>query len=133
MKNLDPACHSDQIGYRDVTMTSKQTLLIAVLWTLLLAPSACLSGAMDHFCPCCPDIACGHEIECSADPCNIVVAPASETRVEEARAQGSTLEADFPPCFDADSLVRVVDSRLMVPPPRTHIPAAPVSSLPLLC
>ncbi len=57
-----------------------KTVLIATLWSLLLAPTACLAGALDHFCPSCPETPCEHEVHCSSDPCNITVVPLPDSR-----------------------------------------------------
>lgn len=57
-----------------------RTVLIATLWSLLLAPTACLAGALDHFCPSCPETPCDHEVHCSTDPCNITVIPMPDSR-----------------------------------------------------
>ena len=72
-----------------------RTVLIATLWSLLLAPTACLAGALDHFCPSCPETACEHEIDCSADPCNI-----TEVNVADSRFKGD-LSLDIDLCVHA--------------------------------
>ncbi len=114
-------------------MSPKQTIVIAVLWTLFLAPAACLSGALDHSCADCVEVSCGHELECSADPCNILLVPVSKSRVNDAPAVEKDFPVDLPECSDAGSAIRT-DSSLLVKAGQGFFSLPmPVSALPLLC
>ncbi len=98
-----------------------------------MVPAGCMSGTMDHLCADCIDVTCGHEIECSSDPCNILLVTVSKSRLDD----DQTVENDFPidlpeysiatSCFQTDSSLLVTTSQIINPLPM------PVSALPLLC
>lgn len=64
-------------------MGTMRTVLIVTLWSLVLAPTACLAGALDHLCPSCPETPREHEVHCSTDPCNIIVIPVTDSRCRD--------------------------------------------------
>ena len=114
-------------------MSVKQTLFIAVLWTLFLAPTACLAGALDHFCPCESAIECGHELDCSADPCNIVALSKTDNRAEDTLPVDNRITHELPGCSQLDAetlpeLFLLVINTLEFPTLKV-----PDSALPLLC
>lgn len=45
------------------------TLVVIALGFALSAPALCLAGLLEHLCSECSDTACGHEENCSGDPC----------------------------------------------------------------
>jgi len=114
-------------------MSVKQTLFIAVLWTLFLAPTACLSGVLDHFCPCEAEIECGHELDCSADPCNIVVLSKTDNRAEDTLPADMGLTSELPGCshLDAETLPELF--LLVINTMEFPTLLVPDSALPLLC
>ena len=114
-------------------MSIKQTLFIAVLWTMFLAPTACLAGALDHFCPCESAIECGHELDCSADPCNIVVLAKTENRVEYTLPIDISIAHELPGCsqLDAETLPKLF--LLVINTIELPNLQVPDSALPLLC
>jgi hypothetical protein len=114
-------------------MNAKQTIFIAVLWALFLAPAACLAGDLDHFCPCESAIECGHELDCSADPCNIVALLKTDNRAEDTLLTDISITHDLPGCSQLDAETLPGKDLLVI-----HIlefPAllVPDSALPLLC
>lgn len=44
-------------------------------WALLLAPSLCAAGLLEHACGCESEQQCQHEDSCSSDPCATVTRP----------------------------------------------------------
>ncbi len=59
------------------------TLLLIALWMLVLAPVACLSGALTHGCVDHGEDVCGHETDCSDDPCNVFALPLKSRLADE--------------------------------------------------
>ena len=56
-------------------MERKQTLaMVVALLALVALPGLCTGGILLHACDCGEADACGHESECSYDPCGTVVA-----------------------------------------------------------
>ncbi|RKZ15155.1 hypothetical protein DRQ50_07890 [bacterium] len=45
--------------------------VLIALWTLLVAPSTCGGGLLEHACADDNSPACGHESDCPSDPCNV--------------------------------------------------------------
>ncbi len=71
-------------------------ILIAILWTVFLAPAACLSGALDHYCLDCADIECGHEVECDSDPCQILSTPIRSSSVRNNAPEAELFLVNIP-------------------------------------
>lgn len=114
------------------TMNAKQALFFLVLWALFLSPAACVAGAVDHVCPDDTAIKCGHELHCSADPCNIVFLSTTTVRAEDSLPLESGSATEIPTCPEIDSSIRPVLSLPMVDslePPALPMPPA---ALPLL-
>ena len=53
---------------------SRHITILTAFWALLIVPMFCLSGILLHDCECGAEEQCGHEEDCSADPCKIVIA-----------------------------------------------------------
>lgn len=53
-------------------------VLFAGVWTFALLPALCTAGALVHPCDCESNDGCGHESECSDDPCASVAPPREE-------------------------------------------------------
>ena len=51
---------------------SSKILLGILILAVLLIPVLCLSGGLDHDCPC-SETGCGHEDECASDPCAVML------------------------------------------------------------
>ena len=58
-------------------MNGKNSIFVIALWTLLLGPTLCSLGVMVHACFGDGAADCHDEVQCSADPCEILVVPAS--------------------------------------------------------
>ncbi len=58
-------------------MNGKNSIFVIALWTLLLGPTLCSLGVMVHACLGDDAADCHDEVQCSADPCEILVVPAS--------------------------------------------------------
>ena len=114
-------------------MMTNATILLALLWTLFLAPSACLSGALDHFCVEDAEEACGHEVGCSTDPCNVAVVLGKSVRGGDSHDE---LALALVPAVAASPVRPDLDRAAGRPvlfasaQPRLPLPAA---ALPLLC
>lgn len=53
---------------------SRILFTLLALWSLVLVPSLCLAGTLEHLCTVCPEeLGCGHEDGCIDDPCAAVV------------------------------------------------------------
>jgi hypothetical protein len=83
-------------------MSSRQAVIAAVLWAILLGPAACLGGVLDHACPSCPETSCGHEDECVSDPCNTLLVPVSAMRSVEDGAHEAPTSLDLPEWQETD-------------------------------
>ena len=115
------------------SMNAKHTLLVVLFWTLFLAPSACLSGYLDHGCFSCAEVSCGHEDDCISDPCNIVVVPRTDARPIDI----SLLDVDILPVLSqigAEDIVCPVASPVtpLMEPVVPTLPL-PASALPRVC
>lgn len=121
------------MGYSIQTMNLKQTIIIAILWTLFMAPAACLSGALDHSCADCIEVSCGHEVGCSADPCNILLVPVSKSRVNDAPAVDQDFPIDLPECSSARTTIGIDFSQLTKANRGLSSLPMPASALPLRC
>ena len=74
-------------GTRLGGMARTQTMAVVVaLLTLVALPGLCAAGFLLHACECGEADACGHESECSDDPCGTITARAGPQiiRVEDA-------------------------------------------------
>lgn len=52
-----------------VFMNRRALIMLASLWTLLVAPNLCTIGMLTHACEEHDSDGCGHETDCSDDPC----------------------------------------------------------------
>lgn len=77
-------------------MSSKRTVVVAVLWAVLLGPAACLAGVLGHACPSCPESSCGHEIGCASDPCTTLLVPVSSPRSDDDGARHAPSSPGLP-------------------------------------
>jgi len=59
-------------------MNLKNVTIVVALWTLLLAPLFCGLGVLVHACIDDQAQECHHEVECDADPCQVLVLAASQ-------------------------------------------------------
>lgn len=57
-------------------------VLFAGVWTFSLLPALCTAGVLVHPCDCESNDGCGHESECSDDPCASVAPPREENAGE---------------------------------------------------
>jgi hypothetical protein len=113
-------------------MGMMRTVLIATLWSLLLAPTACLAGALDHFCPSCPETPCEHEIDCSSDPCNITLVPVTDSRCK--RDLHLDMDPGFPALVDCDGMpVMLADVVSDLPDLHVTLPPTLPAAPPLRC
>ena len=56
-------------------MARRQTIgIFLALWALLVLPVLCTAGMIGHACDCGLSAECGHETNCSNDPCNQLAA-----------------------------------------------------------
>ena len=56
-------------------MARRQTIgIFLALWALLVLPVLCTAGMIGHACDCGLSAECGHETDCSDDPCNQLTA-----------------------------------------------------------
>ena len=58
-------------------MNGKNSIFVIALWTLLLGPTLCGLGVMVHACLGDAATECHDEVQCAADPCQILVVPTS--------------------------------------------------------
>jgi len=63
-------------------MNWKNLTIAVALWTLLLAPLFCGLGVVIHACVDDHASQCHHELECEADPCQVLVLAASQRNDE---------------------------------------------------
>ena len=108
-------------------------ILIAVIWTVFLAPAACLSGALDHYCLSCVDIECGHETECDSDPCQILSTPIRSSSVRDNAPDAELFLANVPHFLGEDSSVDSGQPTPVPIQPSGSRFSLPDSALPLLC
>ncbi len=80
-------------------MSIMKAVLIAAFGLLLLAPTACLAGVLDHFCSSCPETSCGHEPGCLADPCNTTDITVVDSRCKGDRPLEAAPGVPLPPEF----------------------------------
>jgi hypothetical protein len=63
-------------------MNGKNSIFVIALWTLLLGPTLCGLGVMVHGCLGDVSTESHDEVQCSTDPCQILVVPASTDGVK---------------------------------------------------
>ena len=114
-------------------MNAKHTLLVVLFWTLFLAPSACLSGYLDHGCFSCAEVSCGHEDDCISDPCNIIMVPRTDARSIDISLLDVDISLDLPQIAVED--IAFLVTSLVTPPLEPDVPTLPLpaSALPLVC
>ena len=114
-------------------MNAQRILLIVVVWTLLLAPAACLSGLIGHYCAPCSDVCNSHEIDCSEDPCNVQLLPSIKFRYDDQVSSKEILLVALSPLADILILLEIPGVYPVILPPGLPNLQTPVSDLPLLC
>ncbi len=60
-------------------MFGQAIVILAAAWAVFLGPTLCTGGVLSHACDCVPTQTCGHEPDCTADPCGQVLAPRDDT------------------------------------------------------
>jgi hypothetical protein len=102
--------------------------VLIALWTLLVAPSTCVGGLLNHACAEDEAPACSHESDCPSDPCNVAH---DVTTVAKPLLKSGTLSATVTPervvAWVAGGLLRRPAAPAAAPPP------LPAAALPLLC
>jgi hypothetical protein len=114
-------------------MRTTNLILWTALWAFLLAPAACMMGALSHVCPHSVEIGCGHESACEDDPCDIQVLPrqSGNPGISIDRALRGAVTHPAGVAGPAPALIRIPCLDLAGPPvPDMPVPAA---ALPLLC
>ena len=113
-------------------MVKSWALLLIVSWILVLVPAACLSGVLGHGCADHGEDLCGHETNCSDDPCHTFTPPL------KSRFDDEPLPANDMPLLDpagataADFDCDQRRSGVRTAPDPTSLPV-PAAALPLLC
>ncbi len=106
----------------------RSIILLAFICGLLGVPALCAAGAVLHPCECGESIECGHEDDCSDDPCVDVFAPReSGTDLISPALSAEDLPGDRPAGAWTDE--RLGYAPLVVPLPNLPLPD---SALPLL-
>lgn len=127
------ACVLNLEYYPESEMKKHFPILIAVLWTVFLAPAACLAGALDHYCLSCTEIECGHEVECESDPCQILSTPVRSSSVRDHAPAADLFLANIPGFLGEGSSVNT-GQLLSVPIQLDNfLFSLSESGLPLLC
>lgn len=114
-------------------MNAQRTLLAAMVWTLLLAPTACMSGLLPHHCAPCAEVCEGHEVDCHEDPCNLQLPPMSQFRFDEPISKAGFVLVDSPALTGKSMPPENPGFELVSQPPGLRNLHPPVSDLPLLC
>jgi len=120
--------------YYFYNMALKNGIFILALWTLLLGPTLCGLGVLVHSCLDDKTDACHTEVQCSTDPCQILVIKTTEP--DEKIGDGGTIADDVVTPSYGDAMEGVLPGRQ----PRhdalaenpSHTPAFG-QTLPLLC
>ncbi len=115
-------------------MIIRHGIMALALWTLLLAPFLCGSGVLTHSCICEDSYECPHELQCSADPCQIL---AFNSISPNSRAENSTLPVDQinPPALVNDAVALPEIQKMLIAGPVGSLPevVVPDRCLPLIC
>ncbi len=114
-------------------MNAQRTLLVAMVWTLLLAPTACMAGLLPHYCAPCAEIGEGHEVDCDEDPCNFQLPPMAKSRFDETSSPVGFCLMDLPALTGKSIPQQDQELELVSHPPGLRNLHTPVSDLPLLC
>jgi hypothetical protein len=54
-------------------MVFRLGILLIACWALLGVPTLCSAGVLLHECECAEGAQCGHETDCSSDPCATII------------------------------------------------------------
>ncbi len=104
------------------------------IWTLCLAPFLCGTGILAHSCICEDSTECRHELDCSADPCQIL---ALDSTIQSSRTGVTIIPVDQqnPAVLMNDVLTQPVMRQEFVFNPVDNLlkEAFPDRCLPLLC
>lgn len=115
-------------------MILKNGIFILALWTLLLGPTLCGLGVLVHACLGASADDCHAEVQCSTDPCQILVIPTAA--VDGKTGDGFDVDQVVTPAFaetadpELPTVPAMPGSVLLVN--LAHAPASG-QSLPLLC
>jgi hypothetical protein len=115
-------------------MIIRNGIAALAFWALLLAPFLCGLGVLAHSCICDDSAECRHELDCSADPCQIL---ALRTTNQDGQQDFSPdqVEQFNPPALVDDFVARIETRPDLISDPTSNLPDMIVfdSSLPLLC
>ena len=104
------------------------------IWTLCLAPFLCGMGILAHTCICEDSTECRHELDCSADPCQIL---ALDSTIQSSRTGVTIIPVDQqnPAVLMNDVLTQPVMRQEFVFNPVDNLlkETFPDRCLPLLC
>jgi len=108
--------------------TCLHIFMLVTLWTMLVAPSTCGGGLLEHACADDSQDQCHHENDCPTDPCNLANSVTTAVKsVNKALVDGPLQYAPSPFPLPAVRPIPVpVDSDL------TGLSAHP-AALPLIC
>ena len=113
-------------------MVMGQTVtLLSACWAFSI-PLLCTAGVLVHPCDCESPTGCGHETECSDDPCSVtvIVQNGSSVRAFD-HSELVAVPLDHAPLVAVEAMLRSFTLRLAEPPGQFHRPYAD-SGLPLL-
>ena len=115
-------------------MISRTFITTLAIWTLCLAPFLCGMGILAHTCICEDSTECRHELDCSADPCQIL---ALDSTIQSSRTGVTIIPVDQPnpTVLMNDVLTQPVMRQEFVFNPVDNLlkEAFPDRCLPLLC
>ena len=64
-------------------MNGRVLAILLILWVLIISPTFCVAGVLEHACTdCSEEDACGHEEDCQDDPCLEVIARTSSSTAD---------------------------------------------------
>lgn len=104
-------------------------VVLTALWILLLAPALCAGGLLMHPCECGDTDACGHEEECSTDPCGKLTARPEHTKP---LASPTSEPMTVPAFFAVPQPAGAWSSSPLVRTARLGLPPTDTSTRPLL-
>lgn len=84
---------------------ARSTILVWSFWAVLAAPSLCAGGVLAHWCEAHAHNTCGHEDNCSSDPCAAFTSAGASPvwRTGDNDVAPSVLSAPRPDAFDNDA------------------------------
>ena len=116
-------------------MNGKNSIFVIALWTLLLGPTLCGLGVMVHGCFGDSNTASHDEVQCSTDPCQVLIVPSpgqslkSETGADQIdHGTPPTVVVAVDPELPAIRSKRLFEMVLVLP-----VTSDDCQTLPLLC